>query len=49
MAGRQRAKLHEIPVIIRDYTDDERLQVSIIENIQRADLNPLEEATAYQS
>ncbi len=45
----QRAKLHEIPVIIRDYTDDERLQVSIIENIQRADLNPLEEATAYQS
>jgi ParB family chromosome partitioning protein len=43
----QQAKLHELPVIIRDFTDEEMLQVGIIENIQRADLNPIEEARGY--
>ncbi|SOC08118.1 chromosome segregation DNA-binding protein [Rhodobacter sp. JA431] len=44
----QLAKLHELPVIIRDFTDTEVLEVAIIENIQRADLNPLEEAMGYR-
>lgn len=43
----QMAKLHEIPVLIRDFNDTEVLEVAIIENIQRADLNPVEEATGY--
>ena len=43
----QRAKLHEVPAIIRDFDDTEVLEVAIIENIQRADLNPLEEAQAF--
>lgn len=43
----QMAKLHEIPVIIRDFNDTEVLEVAIIENIQRADLNPVEEATGF--
>jgi len=42
------AGLKEIPVIIRDYTDQERMEVSLIENIQREDLNPIEEAKAYK-
>ncbi|MBD3786378.1 MAG: ParB/RepB/Spo0J family partition protein [Sphingomonadales bacterium] len=44
----QIAQVHELPVIIRDFTDSEVLEVAIIENIQRADLNPLEEAQAYR-
>jgi len=44
----QIAKLHDVPVIIRDFDDDEVLEVAIIENIQRADLNPLEEALGYR-
>ncbi|WP_428546269.1 ParB/RepB/Spo0J family partition protein [Profundibacter sp.] len=44
----QMAQLHELPVIIRDYTDTEVLEIAIIENIQRADLNPVEEAAGYQ-
>ena len=40
----QRAQLHELPVVIRDFTDVEVLEVAIIENIKRADLNPVEEA-----
>lgn len=44
----QIAQLHELPVIIRDLTDTEVLEVAIIENIQRADLNPLEEALSYR-
>ncbi|SOC06545.1 ParB/RepB/Spo0J family partition protein [Rhodobacter maris] len=44
----QLAQLHELPVIIRDFTDTEVLEVAIIENIQRADLNPLEEAMGYR-
>ncbi|WP_029040967.1 ParB/RepB/Spo0J family partition protein [Cucumibacter marinus] len=44
----QRAGLHEVPVIIRDVDDREALELAIIENVQRADLNPLEEAQGYQ-
>jgi ParB family chromosome partitioning protein len=44
----QRARLHEIPVIVRDFDDTEVLEVAIIENIQRADLNALEEALGYR-
>jgi len=43
----QMAKLHDIPVIVREFSDTEVLEVAIIENIQRADLNPVEEATGY--
>ena len=44
----QLAKLHELPVIVRDFSDLEVLEVAIIENIQRADLNPIEEAAGYK-
>jgi ParB family chromosome partitioning protein len=43
----QRARLHEAPVVIKDLTDVEVLELAIIENIQRADLNALEEALGY--
>lgn len=44
----QRAKLHQLPVIVRDYDDTEVLEVAIIENIQREDLNPVEEAQGFR-
>lgn len=44
----QIAGLHSVPVIIRDFTDSEVLEIAIIENIQRAELNSIEEALAYQ-
>ncbi|MBF9039500.1 ParB/RepB/Spo0J family partition protein [Rhodobacterales bacterium LSUCC0387] len=44
----QMAQLHELPVIIRDFTDVEVLEIAIIENIQRADLNAIEEAMGYR-
>lgn len=44
----QLAQLHEVPAIVREYTDTEVLEIAIIENIQRADLNPVEEAAGYQ-
>ena len=44
----QRAQLHELPVIVREFTDTEVLEVAIIENIQRSDLNPIEEAAGYK-
>ncbi len=44
----QRAKLHSVPVLIRDLTDTEVLELAIIENIQRADLNAVEEAMGYR-
>lgn len=44
----QIAKLHEVPVLLRDYNDTEVLEVAIIENIQRADLNPIDEAASYR-
>jgi ParB family chromosome partitioning protein len=44
----QIAGLAEVPVIIRNYTSEERLEVALIENIHREDLNPVEEALAYK-
>ncbi|MFN6952697.1 MAG: ParB/RepB/Spo0J family partition protein [Albidovulum sp.] len=44
----QLAQLHELPVLIRDLDDTEVLEVAIIENIQRADLNAIEEAMAFR-
>jgi ParB family transcriptional regulator, chromosome partitioning protein len=44
----QMAKLHELPVLVRDFNDIEVLEVAIIENIQRADLNPIEEAAGFK-
>src|SRR6056297_2722697 len=43
----QMAKLHEVPALIREFNDTEVLEIAIIENIQRADLNPVEEAAGY--
>jgi ParB family chromosome partitioning protein len=43
------AKLTVVPVVIRESTPQEMLEIAIIENIQRADLNPMEEALAYQA
>lgn len=43
-----KAGLKEVPVIIKDYTDQQVLEIGLIENIQREDLNPIEEAQAYQ-
>jgi ParB family transcriptional regulator, chromosome partitioning protein len=45
----QRAGLHEVPVVIIEATDAEALQLAIIENVQRADLNALEEADGYRA
>lgn len=42
------AKLKEVPVIIKEYSDSEVFEIALIENIQREDLNPIEEAMAYQ-
>ncbi len=42
------AGLREVPVIVRNYTDQEIVEISLIENIQREDLNPIEEALAYR-
>ncbi len=44
----QVAGLHEVPVIIKNISDTEALQLAIIENVQREDLDPIEEAEAYQ-
>jgi len=43
------AGLNTVPVIIRNYTDQKRLEISLIENIQRSDLNPIEEAAAFKN
>ena len=43
----QMAKLHEVPVVIREMSDSESLEIAIIENVQRSDLNAIEEAAAY--
>src|ERR1700752_1115010 len=45
----QRAGLHEVPVVTIEATDAEALQIAIIENVQRADLNALEEAEGYHA
>lgn len=44
----QRAKLHEVPVVVRAMADREALEIALIENIQRQDLTPLEEAEGYR-
>jgi len=45
----QRAGMHEVPVVLLEVGDREALELAIIENVQRTDLNPLEEATGYQT
>src|SRR4029453_5617188 len=44
----QLAKLHEVPVITRTVSDAQSLEMAIVENVQRADLNAIEEGAAYQ-
>ena len=44
----QKAQLHEIPAIVREFSDAETLEVALLENIQRQDLNAIEEAAAYR-
>jgi ParB family chromosome partitioning protein len=44
----QKAGLHQVPVIVRELSDQEVLELAIIENVQRADLNPIEEAAGYK-
>lgn len=44
----QRARLHEVPVVVREFDDGQTLEVALVENIQREDLNAIEEAQAYQ-
>ncbi len=43
----QRARLHEVPVVVRDLDDAETMEIALLENIQREDLNAIEEAEAY--
>jgi ParB family chromosome partitioning protein len=45
----QRAGLHDVPVVVIEATDEQSLEYAIIENVQRADLNPLEEAQGYEA
>ena len=45
----QLAEIHQMPAIIKDMSDEEVLQAALIENIQREDLNPVEEAKAYEA
>jgi ParB family transcriptional regulator, chromosome partitioning protein len=45
----QRANLHEVPVVLLEVSDREALELAIIENVQRTDLNPLEEAMGYEA
>jgi ParB family transcriptional regulator, chromosome partitioning protein len=45
----QRAGIHDVPIVVLDVSDAEALELAIIENVQRADLNPLEEASGYQA
>ncbi|HKY19419.1 MAG TPA: ParB/RepB/Spo0J family partition protein [Rhizomicrobium sp.] len=44
----QLAKLHDVPVVVRELRDDQALEIAIIENVQRADLNAIEEGAAYE-
>jgi ParB family chromosome partitioning protein len=44
----QRAGLHEVPVVVRDVAEREAFEMALVENLQRADLNPIEEAEGYQ-
>jgi ParB family chromosome partitioning protein len=44
----QKARLHEVPAIVRDFSEEETLEIALIENIQRQDLNAIEEAQGYK-
>jgi len=44
----QKARLHEVPAVLRDLGDREALEIALVENIQRQDLSPIEEAVGYQ-
>ena len=44
----QMARLHEIPVLVKELTDSDALEIALVENLQREDLTPLEEAQAYE-
>jgi len=44
----QRAALHEVPVLVREFSDVEVIEIALVENLQRTDLNPLEEAAAFK-
>ena len=44
----QKASLHEVPVIVKELTDEDTLEISLVENLQRQDLNAIEEAEAYR-
>ena len=44
----QAASLHEVPVLVREFSDQEALEIGLIENLQRQDLSPLEEAEGYR-
>ncbi|MSO73958.1 MAG: ParB/RepB/Spo0J family partition protein [Alphaproteobacteria bacterium] len=44
----QRAGIHELPAVVRELNDDQALELALVENLQREDLNPLEEAEAFQ-
>ena len=44
----QRAGLHELPALVRHLSDSESIEIALVENLQRRDLNPLEEASAYR-
>ena len=48
MGAAKMAGLKEVPVVIKDFTDQQIVEISLIENIQREDLNPIEEALAYK-
>jgi ParB family chromosome partitioning protein len=55
VAGERRSRaarmagLEQVPALIRDYSDETRMEVALVENVQRTDLNPLEEAAAYRT
>jgi ParB family transcriptional regulator, chromosome partitioning protein len=44
----QKARLHEVPVVVREIGDREALEIALVENVQRSDLNPIEEAQGYK-
>jgi ParB family chromosome partitioning protein len=44
----QKAQLHEVPVVVKELEDEAAMEIALIENLQRADLNPMEEAQGYQ-
>ena len=44
----QMAQIHEIPVLVREFDDNQVLEIALVENVQRVDLNPVEEASGYR-